>query len=858
MHRLPLLLFLLALLPLAASEQQLIRIDSVYDYKLLEKAANAQATTETPGLVARARAGALADIDEVVLAIRHRGGGHYYETFGYEYFDPENDRYSRSGGQLIRLNVHSSKWSPLLEDPGGALRDPCVSFDGQRILFSWLRSGEKYWQIYEMDRDGSNIRRITQDTFDDVEPIYLPDGDIVFVSSRAGRGVPCWRTPVGLLHRCEADGSDIRLLSNGIEHEIRPWLLPDGRLIYNRWEYINRSATAFHHLWSMNPDGTGSMTYYGNHHPGFAITEARPIPDSDQILCIFGPGHGRNERLGYLTLLSAAEGPDAKHAAQVISQTSPVKGHGAPGVWRDPHPLSKDCYLVCCEDGLYVMDHSGAFECLWRIPADAFSESQQLSRHPLWLHEPMPLQAHPAPPSIPERVDYTQDHATLVLQDVRAGRDLADHRGEAIDRLLVMEALPMPVSFNWTRDTASIGSGMYNLKRILGTVPVEADGSAAIRVPAMHDVYFIALDNEDNVVKEMKSFVCLMPGETTSCVGCHERRTQAPHRMPKSTLQALTRAPSRIKALPGVPDSGIYDYPRDIQPLFSKHCASCHNWQDRAGDLILSDDIGVRGHHSLYFLARAKLNEQTRLLSYFDGEHHQVQATQAELTTLRGWLYTHAQYSGTYGSFGTAGDGTGLPWTDPRGTDRAPLAPHLRLDTTVLEQRCDHCHVKERRYQSTYTGRTWPFGMPFGDYYNIRTPDQSLLLLAPLAKSAGGLELCRNRPAKAFERRNRRSKTLITDGEPLAIFENRQDPDFQSLAAGMHLLAEQMLRGRIFPVANWRPIPDLLREMKRYGALPPEFDIHQDEVDPFALDEAYYRLYYPGGMRCHAGLARGE
>ena len=840
------------------SAEDLVRIESVYDYKQLESGPNAEAQPETPGLVDQALSGDLADIESVVVAVRHRGGGHYYESFGYAFFDPRDTSYSRTGGRLVRIDIHTGEWTVLLEDPAGGLRDPCVSFDGQRMLFSWLKSDEEFWQVYEMDLTDGSIRRITDAPFDDVEPIYLPDGDIVFVSSRAGRGVPCWRTQVGLLHRCEADGSGIRMLSNGIEHEIRPWLLHDGRIVYNRWEYINRGFGDFHHLWTMNPDGTGSMTFYGNFHPGFAITEARPIPGSDRVLCIFGPAHGRGERQGYVSLLSVDAGPDDKSAALAISQTSPSDHRLAPGVWRDPHPFSEETYLVCWEDGLYVMNRAGEFECLWRVPHEAMSEGNELSRSPLWVHEPMPLQPHPAPPIIPERVDYSQEDATLILQDVRMGRSLGVSEGERIEKLLVMEVLPMPLSYNWTKDTASIQSSSYNLKRILGTVPVEEDGSAMLKVPAMRDIFFIALDDEDQVVEEMNSFVCLMPGEVTSCVGCHEHRTHAPPPMSAMALQAVKRAPSEVAPYPGAPPGGIFDYPRDIQPLLNRHCAECHSWKNPQGDMVLDDSIGVRFHHSIQFLARRNLHlaqRGTSLLDYFTGGHHEVAASSEDLAILRAWLLTHAQYSGTYGSFGMGTDGTGMPWADQDqpDLDYAPNAPHLRFDTTVLANRCDACHLAkdERSYQGRFAGRTWPFTMSRSDLYNIEQPELSLILRAPLATDAGGLGLCRARPALSSENKNRRSDTLVTEGEPLAVFEGTDDPDYQSLLRAVESLSAQMHEKRVFPVPGWRPLPDTLREMKRYGALPPDFDIFKDEVDPFALDEAYFELFYPGGSRFH-------
>ncbi len=840
---------------------------SVYDFnQLLKSRELLTGIAETPGLVENALAGPMAGVEEIVFTTRWQGSGHFYETFGYDFFNFGLDGlvYCRGGSKLCKLNIRTGELTVLLTDDGGTLRDPFVSYDGERILFSWRKGGELFHNIYEMNADGADLRRITRAEFDDVEPIYLPGGDIVFASSRAGRGVPCWRTPVGVLHRCGPNGEDLRMLSNGIEHEIRPWLLHDGRIVYCRWEYVNRSATAFHHLWTMNPDGTGSMTFYGNMHPGFAITEAKPIPGSDKIYCIFQPGHGNNERVGYLTLLDLDRGPDDKNAARVVSKMAPeIKDRRAPGVWRDPHPFSEDCVLICLEDTLYVMNSQGQFEALWTVPEELKVQNTEGRAWETWIHEPMPLMAHPKPPVIPDRIDYSRDTATFMLQDANHGRSLKN--GEArIAKLLLVEALPMPVSFNWTQDTVSHGSGAYNIKRILGTVDVEEDGSAHFEVPAMRDIYFLALDENDRLIKEMKSFVCAMPGEVTGCVGCHEHRTTAPIPMNYLTVNALQRTPDKAKPLPHTPRNGIVDYPRDIQPIWDRHCADCHSSEKRAGNLVLSNEKGVRYHHSLMSLERnGYIRGSGRLISLIEQGHEDVKISEAELAVLKMWSFLHATYSGTYGSFGMAGDGTGMPFSRPEDSDHAVNQPHITLDLEVFERRCVSCHEpggKQPKAHRTYVGRLWPMRRETSDYYNIEDPEKSLILLAPLAKEAGGLALCRDRMAATAQKKTARPIDLEKiEGDPHPIFTSKEDPDYQTLVAQVESISRQMHEKRVFPLDDFRPTADLLREYQRYGALPHDFDIYNDEVpDVFALDEAYYQLFYPGGRRFHEGLWKGR
>ncbi len=813
----------------------------------------------TPGVVSAALRGDMKDVKWIVFSVRQRGRGHFYETAGYEFFQPDNLTYSLAGGMLCKMNVHTGEVVVLLKDLAGVIRDPCPSYDAKTILFSYRPGGEKNYHLYEIDADGRNLRQLTDAAFDDIEPIYLPNGEIVFVSTRSGRGVPCWRTCVGTMHRCDADGGNIRMLSNGIEWEGSPQLLPDGRLIYWRWEYINRSATLFHHLWTMNPDGTASMTYYGNHHPGFAMTDAQPIPNSDKVVAIFGADHGRNEREGLLTVVSPANGPDDKNAARILVPSGPTDSRREPfQVWRDPYPFSEDCYLACVEDTLYVVNGRGQFEALYTV-GDWWAEQMEAVEHKLpygpFVHEPRPLKPRPREPIIADRTDSTRSTGELVLQDVGMGRNLDPGARGRIAELMLIEALPMPLSYSNNKDTTGAD---FDIRRILGTVPVEADGSAYIEVPAMRNLVFVGLDERGEEVIRMKSFVNVMPGEVTGCVGCHEHRTQAPHEMPALKLSALRRPASVPEPLKVLPPRGVYHYARDIQPILDKHCASCHNSRTFAGGLPLDRrSIGV-GHHIGRTLLHRRYGERLWkvLLDHMDGGHHDVQVGAPEREMIRNWAYVQCQDSGTYGSFGMRSQATCFPWMNPRNdryNDRR--GPNLTFDVTLIEERCDRCHYPGDRAKapSKFAGRLWPMADRSGHVWNVHDPDRALLVLAPLAKEAGGLGLCKARPAGRAMRRVPRGRRdeLLKNAAPAPVFAGKDDPAYLQLLAISRSVSKQMLERRLYPVPDWRPTYHYLREMKHYGALPESFDLERDEVDPFEVDEAYFRLFYPGGRRCH-------
>lgn len=183
-----------------------------------------------------------------------------------------------------------------LYDQRGGVRDPHVHYDGRKILFSYRPGGTHNYHLYEIGVDGKNLRRLTDGPDDDFEAVYLPDDDIMFVSSRSHRFVNCFYTRVTTLYRMEGDGGDIRMLSSNVEHDNTPWVLSDGRVLYMRWEYVDRSQLDYHHLWTMAADGTSQTVYYGNQNLGFAMLDAKPIPGTRKIVASFNPGHGRPAR----------------------------------------------------------------------------------------------------------------------------------------------------------------------------------------------------------------------------------------------------------------------------------------------------------------------------------------------------------------------------------------------------------------------------------------------------------------------------------------------------------------------------------------------------------------------------------
>jgi cytochrome c553 len=572
------------------------------------------------------------------------------------------------------------------------------------------------------------------------------------------------------------------------------------------------------------------------------MIDAKPIPGSDKVVASFSPGHGMTEHAGEITIVDPKAGPDAQSFARPVSRGN----H-----FRDPWAFSEHCFMAATGAACVVMDDTGAQQEIFKLPeADRKAGLQ--------LHEPRPLTPHPRERIIPDRLDPKATTGSLVLADIYDGRNMAGVKRGEIKKLLVLESLPMPIHYTGGMEPISYG-GTFTLERIVGTVPVEEDGSAYLELPALRSFFFVALDQNDLSVKRMQSFLTVQPGETTSCVGCHEQRTQTP-RPAAQPLAAVRRPPSRIEPIAGVPE--VIDYPRDVQPVLDALCVSCHGYEKtaaggpRAGRLILTGDHGPLYSHSSYMLTIARLisdgrnlprsnyaprtlgSSASRLLTLLDGTHYGVQATPRQKQMLRLWIESGAAYPGTYAALGCGMIGnyaenqiihTGEDW------------PATRAAGDVIEKRCAVCHAEPARLlpRSLADERGVSFWEPSLDdprlltsrhiVFNLSRPAQSLLLLAPLAESAGGWGLCRD--PKTRERQT--------------VFADTADPGYQALLALCVAGKESLAQGtRRFDMPDFHPGADWVREMKRFGILPRDL-APAAPIDCYAAEQKYWQsLWY--------------
>jgi hypothetical protein len=746
------------------------------------------------------------------------------------------------GGRLAKVDLETGRLTVLVDDPEGSVRDPAVHYNGHTILFSYRKRGTENYLLYTIESDGSNLRQLTQGVENDYEPTWLPDGGIAFVTTRCNRWVQCWLSRVGNIYRCDADGQNMRALSANLEHDNTPNVLPDGRLLYMRWEYVDRSQVNYHHLWTMNPDGTSQAVYYGNYRPSGLYIDARAIPGTDDVVLTASPGHGRAEHLGAIAIVSPARGPDAPESLQVLNAKR--------GDDHDPYPLSSDAFLVACDRQLVRLDRSGQASTLYTLPEPWGTEVK--------LHEPRPLVPRPRERIIPNRTQPDATTGRFLLADVAQGRNMKGVSPGDVKRLLVVESLPKPVNFTGGMDPLSY-KGTFTLERALGTVPVEADGSAYFEAPAMRSVFFIALDARGRAIKRMRSFTTVQPGETLSCVGCHEHRTEAPGIETLAPPIAGNRPPAQIEPLADVP--ALPDFTRDIQPVLDRYCARCHNDVERQARLDFTSDHGPMFSHSYYSLTIAGLLADGRNEARSNDPPYQYgsgasglikrleaqKATDADLRLVSLWIDLGAPYPSTYAALGTGTIGGYIQNNQVLNNDTD--WPTTRAAQAVFERRCNACHTADSRpIPHTLSDE---IGLSFWEpkmddprlkssrhtVFNLTRPERSEILLAPLAKSAGGHGVCRpaNTPA---------------DSPSAGVFASTDDPDYRLLLALCEGGRDRLSQVKRFDMPGFRPRAEYLREMRRYGILPPDFDPASSPLDrdAHALDDAYWRTHHLKGQ----------
>lgn len=638
------------------------------------------------------------------------------QVYGYE---------ARPGGGLFILEQpgKSMKTKMFVKDqlPLGNYMHFDLSADGKKICFCYCEvknsnlqrrlpeSMMQKYQIYSINSDGSELKQLTKNGSEYFAPIFLPNGDLIMTSTMRGGYHRCGAGPcfVYTLTKMNSDGSDPHPISFHETHEWNPAVLNDGRIIYTRWDYVDRDAVYYQNLWTARQDGTDVRIFYGNNtfNP-CGIWEAQPIPGSNRIMAIGGPHHGMTA--GSVILLDNTRGMDgsepvtrltpevlypegevplpnlpavpvtfdfdsvpthfwqATRPADRVTQKSEEQVRWPVHCFKSPWPFSEKYFLASYsfdkltgEANANIPNQFGIYLC------DAFGNWELLYRDPnissVWAK---PLAARSTPPAylsaLPPR-DKAPKTGEFFIQNVY--ESWPEKLPAQAHSLRIVQVLPKttPHSNQPKVGEANASPG----KQVLGTVPIEKDGSAYFELPAEKPVLFQVLDEKGRMIQGMRSLVYLQPGEKASCTGCHENRMASVPAV--TTIASRKKMPSVIT--PGPDGSKPFSFQILVQPVLEKHCLKCHNDQKPEGKINLQrEQAGTfsKAYQSLIpyvafsawglpngnqepitlpdrFGARA-----SRLTKILENGHYDCKLSNDDWNRLNTWMDANALFFGTF------------------------------------------------------------------------------------------------------------------------------------------------------------------------------------------------------------------
>jgi len=699
----------------------------------------------------------------------------------------------------------------------GVYTHPELSWDARRLLFCFKGEPAGSTSIYEIDIDGKGLRRVTDPTPScacykgghggqhDIAPAYLPDGRIVFLSTRPSGLVPCANSGVSILHVMNADGSDIHPISVNNVNEFDPSILPDGRILFGRWEYVDKNALTIQSLWTVNPDGTQETALFANNmvFPE-AVLDARIVPGTHLVVGTFAK-HNSTPR-GSIALVDPRLGKNDPGA--ILNLEHPEDPTYDRGDSCEPWPVTEDVFVYSGRPAgqkrnvLQMIDRAGHKFVLHGDPD-------------ICLHAPMLVKPRPVPPVIVDTIDRKAKTGRFFVQDIYKGLD-GVKRGE-VKTLRVIEETsrvsPTTMGGSPYNQTFLVSAALaFSAKNYLGTVPVDESGSAYFEVPAGRAVYLQALDAEGRLIQSMRTFVQAAPGTTRSCIGCHEHKYTTTANGMKFP-DTLVGEPRRLQ--PESWGSGYLDYPSMVQPVLDKHCVRCHGGPEGIGAGI--DLSGGWTEHFNISYENLVNRRETQLVAYWisgidcmngtafwssqifaprahgsgaaplaellvkghDGHIAKLARTERDL--LMAWIDSNGLYRGTWDY-----NANGCSIRSWKEIQKA-------LTTEMQTAGCARCHGDGKQ-----------IAVFESDWINLKDPELSRILRAPLAqgKEGFGLAMCRDRKIDPQKRRLRllwsgyahavqpidrfaRQPAVPADtsGQPVASFASTADPRYQAMLA---------------------------------------------------------------------------
>ena len=575
---------------------------------------------------------------------------------------------------------------------GAPISDLELHFDGDRIMFSSVGGEQKQWRLFEIRKDGSGLVQLSPDDGVDVghfDSCYLPDGRIIFCSTANMVGLPCENGGKAMcsLYQLNPADKSIRQISFDQDSNWSPSVLNTGKVLYQRWEYADLPHSNSRLLMQMYPDGSAQFAYYGSgsYFPP-SLFFARAVPNHPSMVMAIAGGHHGTPRSGRLLVIDPALG---RHEADGVVQEIPgfgkkvepiVRDRLVDGVWPQflhPSPLDDKTALVACKPGpdslwgIYLVDVYDNLLLLKEEEGCAFLD-------------PIPLCSRPTPPVIADRIDPKKKTASVYIHNLYDSPGLKDVPPGTVKSIRLSTYYFSPRGTGGLLGTIGM-DGPWDIKRIMGTVPVQPDGSCIFEIPANTSISLQPLDQEGRALQLMRSWFVGMPGEAVSCIGCHEE----PNLAPTGRSIAGKQKPSPITPWHG-PVRG-FAFAREVQPILDRYCVACHNGQPHQGkpipylkgDKMITDwNSQISGHASpayggkfsqaynelhrfvrrpgiesdLHMLAPLEFRaDTTELIQMLKKGHHNVNLPQDAYERLYCWIDCNAPYWGTRGQLPTYG-----------------------------------------------------------------------------------------------------------------------------------------------------------------------------------------------------------
>ncbi|MBF0198430.1 MAG: PD40 domain-containing protein [Planctomycetes bacterium] len=546
------------------------------------------------------------DVHGLVVVVRNFIKSTHIYTYFNEGFQP--------GGGLYRFDLDGT-FKQLVNAEKGQILDCELSYDGKVILFSWKKDQQTNYDLYQINVDGTGLKQLTTHPSNNFNGIWLPDGGIAFLSDRDSNFAYCHHSSSAVLYRLNLDDHGnpteaVRLSANYLS-DITPHVMSDGKILYCRWEYVDRFQIPCQGLWAQNSDGTGLTHIYGNRilKPA-TFADAISIPGTHKILTTL-TGHG-GPISGQIGIIDRAMG---------VNNTEGIKRILTNGnKYEHPYPINESHFLVSKNGSIIISDYEG------EEVVTILNKYQELSGSSLGFYTAVPIKSREREPitgnSLPKDSPQT---AKIIMQDVYHGleKQIEDgilKKGD-INAIRIVEVLGKDNkgfnknrAFCWQFPVVSAGATMEP-KKTISTVKVEEDGSAMFEVPALKPLIFLALDAEGRAIHRMRTYAQFMPGETQSCTGCHNDRTRATPVNRRERILALQKPVQKMNGAPWPQGNYAFSYNDTIQPVWDRNCLECHNAKKSSGDLDLSGDRTDLFNVSYDNLVRTGANRNPFLVS---------------------------------------------------------------------------------------------------------------------------------------------------------------------------------------------------------------------------------------------------